>query len=82
MTVFKPTHLLVAPAGEQIPVMLISQKESLRYLVVTAEEYEEKSTPIYEWHPCEGVTYRGYYLNGLEILPLECQQPLQYSAIV
>lgn len=81
MTVFKPTHKLVAPAGEEIPVMLVSQKESLRYLVVSAEEYEEGSSAIYEWHPAEGVTYSGYKLDGLEIVALECLQPLQYSAL-
>ncbi len=81
MTVFKPTHLLLSPAGEEIPVMLVSQKESLRYLVVTAEEHEEGSAPVYEWHPCEGVTYSGYKLDGLEIWALECLQPLQYTAL-
>jgi hypothetical protein len=71
MSVFKPTHKLVAPAGEEIPVMLLSQKQSFRYLAVTAEEYQEGSAPIYEWHPSEGVTYRGFKLDGLSILAQE-----------
>ncbi|MBW4497914.1 MAG: hypothetical protein KME26_33620 [Oscillatoria princeps RMCB-10] len=71
MSVFQPTHKLVAPAGEEIPVMLLSQKQSFRYLAVTAEEYEEGSAPIYEWHPSEGVTYRGFKLDGLSVLALD-----------
>ena len=70
MSVFKPTHKLVAPAGEEIPVMLLSQKQSFRYLAVTAEEYQEGSAPMYEWHPSEGVTYRGFKLDGLSVLAL------------
>lgn len=71
MSVFQPTHKLVAPAGEEIPVMLLSQKQSFRYLAVTAEEYLEGSAPMYEWHPSEGVTYRGFKLDGLSIFALE-----------
>ena len=71
MSAFKPTHKLVAPAGEEIPVMLLSQKQSFRYLAVTAEEYQEGSAPMYEWHPSEGVTYRGFKLDGLSVLELE-----------
>lgn len=67
---FNPTHQLVSPAGEEIPVLLISQQESLRYLIVSAEEYLEGSEPIYEWHPSEGVSYSGIVLDGLKVEPL------------
>lgn len=72
MSVFEATHKLVAPAGEEIPVMLVSQKDTVRYLVMTIEDSEEAIAPIYEWHPSEGVTYMGFKLDGLRILPLEC----------
>lgn len=70
MRIFKATHKLVPPAGEEIPVMLLSQKNSVRYLVMTPENYEDPSFPIYEWHPSEGVAYRGFYLDTLRIVPL------------
>lgn len=68
---FLASYKLVAPAGEEVPVMLVSQPETFRYRVISQAEYEEKSTPLYEWHPSEGVTYRGFPLPGLEILSLE-----------
>lgn len=71
MSVFEATHKLVAPAGEEIPVMLVSQKESTRYLVVTLEDGAQESTAIYEWHPSEGITYKGFNLDGLNIVPLQ-----------
>lgn len=70
MRVFEATHKLVAPAGEEIPVMLLSQKNSVRYLVMTPANYEDQSFPIYEWHPSEGVTYQGFYLDTLMIVAL------------
>ncbi|MBW4682312.1 MAG: hypothetical protein KME19_19670 [Microcoleus vaginatus WJT46-NPBG5] len=73
MRVFEATHKLVAPAGEQIPVMLLSQKDRVRYLVMTPENYEDQSFPVYEWHPSEGVTYQGFYLDGLMIVELSCE---------
>ena len=67
---FQAGYRLVAPAGEEIPVMLVSQSDTFRYRVISEVEYEEQSTPLYEWHPSEGVTYRGFPLPGLEILSL------------
>ncbi|WP_199248310.1 hypothetical protein [[Phormidium] sp. ETS-05] len=67
---FQPTYQLVAPAGEQIPVMLVSQAQSFRYLVISRIEWEGDSPAVYEWHPSEGVTCQGIKLEALEILPL------------
>ncbi|WP_234488538.1 hypothetical protein [Oxynema sp. CENA135] len=79
MNVFTPTHKLRAPAGEEIPVMLVSQPGQLRYLVVSAVEHAEGSVPTYTWHPSEGVTYQGYPLEGLEMLPLSGRQEHELS---
>lgn len=73
MRVFEATHTLVTPAGEQIPVMLLSQKDHVRYIVMTPENLEDQSFPVYEWHPSEGVTYQGFHLDGLMIMELSCQ---------
>ena len=71
MNIFNPTHNLIAPAGEEIPVMLLAHPERINYyLVITEIEYEEGSDPFYHWHPCQGVTYNGLQVDGLEILPL------------
>ena len=69
MNLFQPTHKLIAPAGEEIPVMLVSKTANRNYLVISEIEYEEGSEPCYEWHPDCGVTYAGMQLEGLEILP-------------
>ncbi|WP_324632619.1 hypothetical protein [Phormidium sp. CCY1219] len=69
MKSFTPTHKLIAPAGEEIPVMLVSNCQNVRYQVISEVEYVEGSPAIYEWHPAEGVTYRGCRLEGLEIHP-------------
>jgi hypothetical protein len=81
MSIFAPTHKLIAPAGEETPVMLFSQSESHKYQVMSEIEYLEGSEAIYEWHPSQGVTYRGFALNGLKILPLEVTQGWQYSRV-
>ncbi|AFY82260.1 hypothetical protein [Oscillatoria acuminata] len=81
MSIFAPTHKLIAPAGEETPVMLFSQSESHKYQVMSEIEYLEGSEAIYEWHPCQGVTYRGFVLNGLKILPLEVSQGWHYSPV-
>lgn len=70
MTIFQATHKLIAPAGEEIPVMLVSQPDNMRYLVMTEIDYEEQTQPFYQWLPGQGVTYNGWKLEGLEILPL------------
>ncbi len=67
---FQPTYQLVAPAGEKIPVMLVSQAHSFRYLVISRIEWEGDSPAVYEWHPSEGVTCQGIQLEALSILPL------------
>jgi len=69
MNPFEPTHKLIAPAGEEIPVMLVLKTENTNYLVISEIEYEEGSEPCYEWHPDRGVTYAGMQLEGLEIFP-------------
>lgn len=81
MSIFAPTHKLIAPGGEETPVMLFSQSETHRYQVISEIEYLEGSEPIYEWHPCQGVTYRGFVLNGLKILPLKVRQGWHYSRV-
>lgn len=81
MSIFAPTHKLIAPAGEETPVMLFSQSESHKYQVMSEIEYLEGSEAIYEWHPCQGVTYRGFVLNGLKILPLEASEGWHYSRV-
>lgn len=81
MSIFAPTHKLITPAGEGTPVMLFSQSESHKYRVMSEIEYLEGSEAIYEWHPSQGVTYRGFVLNGLKILPLEVSQGWQYSRV-
>ncbi|MCT7985725.1 hypothetical protein NG796_20845 [Laspinema sp. A4] len=81
MSIFAPTHKLIAPAGEETPVMLFSQSESHKYRVMSEIEYLEGSEAIYEWHPCQGVTYRGFVLNGLKILPLEVSPGWHYSRV-
>ncbi|MBO0349235.1 hypothetical protein J0895_08980 [Phormidium pseudopriestleyi FRX01] len=81
MSIFAPTHKLIAPAGEENPVMLFSKSESHKYRVISEIEHFEGSEAIYEWHPCQGVTYRGFVLNGLKILPLEVTQGWQYSRV-
>lgn len=68
---FLASYKLVGPAGEEIPVMLVSQANNLRYRVISEAEYEDQGISMYEWHPSEGVTYRGFPLPGLEILSLE-----------
>ena len=70
MTIFQPTHKLMAPAGEEIPVMLVAKTENRNYLVISEIEYEEGTDPFYQWHPDQGVTYAGMQLKGLDILPL------------
>lgn len=74
MTMFTPTHKLMAPAGEEIPVMLISQPEQMDYLVITEVEYESGTDAFYQWHPYRGVMYNGTKLDGLNIFPLEYSQ--------
>lgn len=68
---FLATYKLLGPAGEEIPVMLVSKPKNFRYRVISEAEYEDQGISMYEWHPSEGVTYRGCPLPGLEILPLE-----------
>jgi len=70
MASFQPTHKLIAPAGEEIPVMLVSCSEHPNYLVITEIEHESGTDPFYQWHPYQGVTYNGFQLGELEILPL------------
>lgn len=81
MSIFAPTHQLITPTGEGTPVMLFSQSESHKYRVMSEIEYLEGSEAIYEWHPCQGVTYRGFVLTGLKILPLEVSQGWHYSRV-
>lgn len=71
MKSFQPTHQLIAPAGEQIPVLLVPEISTVSYLVITEIEYEEGTAPFYRWHPLQGVTYNGIKLEGLKVLPLE-----------
>jgi hypothetical protein len=68
---FHPTHQLIAPAGEEIPVLLVPELGKIHYLVITEVEYEEGTAPFYRWHPLQGVTYNGIKLEGLKVLPLE-----------
>lgn len=68
---FLASYKLISPAGEEIPVMLVSQPKTFRYRVISEAEYEEdQGISMYEWHPSEGVTYRGFPLPGLEVLSL------------
>lgn len=68
---FQPTHKLIAPAGEEIPVLLVPELGTIHYLVITEIEYVEGTVPFYRWHPLQGVTYNGIKLEGLNILPLD-----------
>ena len=70
MNTFQPTHKLMAPAGEEIPVMLVAETENMNYLVISEIEHQEGKEPFYQWHPARGVTYNGLRIDGLEILPL------------
>ncbi len=54
MSIFAPTHKLIAPAGEETPVMLFSQSDSHKYRVMSEIEYLEGSEAIYEWAPLSG----------------------------
>jgi hypothetical protein len=80
MEPFKATHEILTPAGEHIPVRLISQKESVKYRVLTAEQWPDPSTGFYEWHPSEGVSYQGIHLAGLTLHELEVPARVTSSA--
>lgn len=77
MTVFQPTHQLIGPAGEEIPVMLVPDAKHMSYLAIGAIEYYEQTEPVYSWSPDRGVTYNGFKLEGLEIVPLNASRKNQ-----